>query len=67
MIAELNLGGVYLSTIVATALLAFIIAALVRKALGQTGLYRHVWHPALFDAALFVLLWAAITALPFGL
>jgi hypothetical protein len=67
MIAEVNLGGVYLSTIVATALLAFIAAALWRKLLSPTGLYRHVWHPALFDAALFVLLWALITALPFGI
>lgn len=67
MIAEVNLAGVYLSTSVATALLGFIAAALLRKMLSSTGLYRHVWHPALFDAALFVLLWVLITALLFGI
>ena len=26
----------------------------------RLGVYRHVWHPALFETALFVILWAAI-------
>lgn len=66
MIAEFNLGGVFLSTVVATAVLAFVVAALLRKLLGATGFYRHIWHPALFDAAVFVVLWALFTALPLG-
>ena len=63
MIAEFNLGGVFLSTVVATAVLAFVVAALLRKLLGVIGFYRQIWHPALFDAAVFVVLWAIFTAL----
>ncbi len=60
---EIEFAGIYLSSVVAIALLAFIAAFLLRKIIGQAGLYRHIWHPALFDAALFVLLWAGIEAL----
>jgi protein-S-isoprenylcysteine O-methyltransferase Ste14 len=28
----------------------------------RLGLYRMVWHPALFDTALFVILWAFVAA-----
>ena len=66
MNAEFNLGGVYLSNVVALALMAFGVAALVRKGLGILGLHRHLWHPALFDAALFVVVWAALSALSVG-
>ena len=60
---EIEFAGIYLSRVVAIALLAFVAAFLLRKLIGRTGLYRHVWHPALFDAAMFVLLWAGIEAL----
>jgi protein AaeX len=32
-----------------------------RRALGALGVYRWVWHPALFDTALFVLLLYAVS------
>jgi hypothetical protein len=60
------MGGVYLSSVVAMALLAFVTAALLRKLLGRFGFYRQVWHPALFDAALFFLLWAGFSTLILG-
>ena len=66
MHTELDLDGVFLSNVVATALLAIIATMLLRGLLAKTGLYRRIWHPALFDAAAFVLLWAAIIALPLG-
>ncbi len=66
MNAEFDIGGVYLSTVVASALLAFVAAAFIAKLFGRFGLYRLVWHPALFDAALFFLLWAAFSNLILG-
>ncbi|CAB3802966.1 Protein AaeX [Paraburkholderia ultramafica] len=30
------------------------------RLLGRTGLYRHVWHPALFRVSLFVSLFSGI-------
>jgi hypothetical protein len=38
----------------------------MRVIMGATGLYRAVWHPALFDAAAFVLLLAGVDRLVSG-
>ena len=67
MRGEFDIEGVFLSTVVATALIAFIVLIPIRKLLNRAGLYHHVWHPALFDAALFVILWAAVSALNIGI
>ena len=64
MIPEIDIAGVFLSTLVPTALLSLFLTWLVRKLLGRAGAYRHIWHPALFDAALFLILWAVVIALP---
>ncbi len=64
MIPEIDIAGVFLSTLVPTALLSLFLTYLVRKLLGRFGAYRHIWHPALFDAALFLILWAVVIALP---
>ena len=64
MIPEVDIAGVFLSTLVPTALLSLFLTWLARKLLGRFGAYRHIWHPALFDAALFLILWAVVIALP---
>ena len=64
MIGALNLGGVLLSSVLVSALLALAASFVVRRALSWLGAYRFVWHPALFDVALFVILWAAVIASP---
>lgn len=61
---EVDFAGLFISTLVPTAVLGFILTVLVRKLLGRLGAYHHVWHPALFDAALFLILWAIVIALP---
>jgi len=66
MKGEFEIEGVFLTSAVATAVIAVAIVWLMKKLIGRTGLYRHIWHPALFEFALFILLWAAITALHFG-
>lgn len=65
MIGEYSLDGVLLSSVLVSACLALAAVAALRRLLAWIGVYRFVWHPALFDTALFVILWAAVVALPF--
>jgi len=67
MIWEFTLGGVYLAALPVTALLALIATVLAHRVLALAGAYRWVWHPALFDTALFVCLWALLVASPLSL
>ena len=46
MIPEVEFAGIFLSTLVPTAIAAFILTMLVRKLLARLGAYHHVWHPA---------------------
>ena len=64
MTGEFNIDGVFLSSVLVSALIALAAAFVLRRLLSWAGLYRFVWHPALFDAALFVILWAIVVAAP---
>ncbi|SOE47462.1 conserved hypothetical protein [plant metagenome] len=65
MIGEFNLYGVYLPWLLVLAFATLLCAKLLRRVLARAGFYRHVWHPALFDLALFVvLLYAAAQVSP---
>jgi hypothetical protein len=64
MTPEIDIAGIFVSTLVPTALAALFGTWGLRKLLGGIGVYRHIWHPALFDAALFLILWAVVIALP---
>ncbi|CAB3799871.1 DUF1656 domain-containing protein [Pararobbsia alpina] len=63
MIGELNIEGVFVAPLAVWAVVAFGVNQLLRQVLIRVGLYRMVWHPALFDTALFVILWALVAAL----
>jgi hypothetical protein len=65
VIGELDLDGVFLSPVLVSAVVALAVSLVVRRLLALAGVYRVVWHPALFDAALFVILWAVVSAVPF--
>ncbi len=54
MISEMNISGVFLAPIVIYAVAAALIFVAIRFVLGHAGLLRRVWHPALFEVALFV-------------
>jgi hypothetical protein len=56
MIGELSLYGIYFPWLLALAILTLGLSWLVRRLLALTGVYRLVWHPALFDLALYVVL-----------
>ena len=64
MTGEFNVGGVFISSVLVSALIALAAAFLLRRLLLWAGAYRLIWHPALFDTALFVILWAGVIALP---
>jgi hypothetical protein len=61
MIKEIDIGGVYITPFLAWAVLAVVTNAVLRRLLERFGFYRFVWHRYLFDAAIFVLLFAGIT------
>ena len=64
MTPEVDIAGIYISTLVPTALASLAGTILLRKLLGRLGAYRQIWHPALFDTALFLVLWAIVIVLP---
>jgi hypothetical protein len=54
MLTEINVMGVYVAPIVIYALLTVPIFLICRWVLGMIGLWRFVWHPALFEVGLFI-------------
>ena len=67
MTHEIDLYGVFVPDLLVWALVAYLAAVPVRRMLGRLGLYRIVWHRALFDAAVYVLLLGGTAALARGL
>ncbi len=63
MIGEASFYGLYLPWIMVLALAALPALWAVRRLLAAAGLYRWVWHPALFDVALYLLLLYALSRL----
>ena len=59
MLADINVFGVFVDVRLATAAMALLLVVPVRRLLAAVGAYRVVWHPALVDLALFVMLWGA--------
>ena len=58
---EWAFGGIYLSPLFGYALMALVITGGLRWLLQITPIGRWIWHEALFDCGLFVLVLAAIT------
>ena len=57
---ELDLFGVIVPSLLLWSIVAYAIARMASKVIARAGLYRHVWHPALFDFAIFVCLIASL-------
>jgi hypothetical protein len=62
VIGEFNISGVFFSPVLFYAVVAMMLSTLVRRVLARVGFYRLVWHRALFDFALFVVLWGLAAA-----
>lgn len=56
MIGEASVHGLYVPWLLLLCGATLGVQWLVHRALGAIGFYRWVWHPALFDTALYVLL-----------
>ncbi|NGZ86203.1 DUF1656 domain-containing protein [Duganella aceris] len=56
MTAELSLYGLYIPTLLLLAIVALICTRVLGRFLMRIGFYRLVWHPALFEFALFFIL-----------
>jgi protein AaeX len=59
---EIDFGGVFLPAALVWAGAAFIFNGAAQRALSRTTFYDLVWHRGLFDFAVFVILWGAISA-----
>ena len=57
---ELDLFGVIVPSFLLWCVVGFVLARIVSKVLARAGLYRHVWHAALFDFSLYVSLVAGL-------
>ena len=60
---ELDLFGVLVPSLLLWSVVAYALGRLVSKLIARAGLYRWIWHPALFDFALFICL---VTGLVLG-
>jgi hypothetical protein len=56
MIGEAYIAGVFIPRLILVLLLAFAASLLLRRILRWLRLYRYIWHAALFDIAVFVVL-----------
>jgi protein-S-isoprenylcysteine O-methyltransferase Ste14 len=63
MIAEVSIYGVYVPWLLFLALLSIAATWGLGRVLASVGFYRLVWHPALFDFALFIVLLGVLDSL----
>jgi hypothetical protein len=63
VIGEFDIYGVYFPAFAVFAAIAFLLQiVLINRVLNACGFYRFVWHRALFDLAIFVILLGVVTA-----
>jgi hypothetical protein len=55
MIGEISLFGLYVPPLLLLMLPALVVSRVLGVVLARAGFYRLVWHPALFDLSLFVI------------
>ncbi len=63
MIREISLDGVFLPPLFGYLLGTALVWYLVRYLLGRFGVYRFIWHPPLFNTALYVIMLSAFVTL----
>ncbi len=62
MIGEFDIYGVYVPTFAVFAAIAFVVQLAIKRLFNAYGVYRFVWHRALFDLAIYVILLGVVTA-----
>ena len=58
--AEVDLFGVYVAPISVMMAIAWLVLITLRRAADHFGLLRHVWHPALFVFAFYMIVLSSI-------
>ena len=64
---QIDLFGILLPSLMLWLVTTYAIGALLRPLLERAGVYRFVWHRALFDLALYVCLLGGVVYLSSGL
>jgi protein AaeX len=62
VIGEFDIYGVYFPAFAIFAAVALLLQIVLNRFLNASGFYRLVWHRALFDIAVYVILLGAVTA-----
>ena len=62
MTGEFDIYGVYFPAFAIFAAIAFLLQLAIKRFLNAWGFYRWVWHRALFDLAVYVILLGIVTA-----
>ena len=57
---QLDFFGVIVPSLVLWSVVAYFLARAATRFMGKIGLYRHVWHAALFDFSIFVCIVAGL-------
>ena len=57
---ELDLFGVYVAPISVMLVIAWVVTIALRRAAIRFGLLRHVWHPALFVSAVYMMVLSSL-------
>lgn len=57
---ELDLFGVYVAPVSVLLVIAWVVTIVLRRAAVRFGLLRHVWHPALFVSAMYMIVLSSI-------
>jgi protein AaeX len=63
---EINLFGVYVAPISLMLIAAWIVTIVLRRVVDRFGLLRHVWHPALFVFAVYLIILSSMVLLAAG-
>ncbi|MBK1648551.1 DUF1656 domain-containing protein [Rhabdochromatium marinum] len=63
MSGEIDIFGVFLRSELVTSAIALVITFALNRLLVRLGVYRHFWHQALAEVALFVIVWALVVEL----
>jgi protein AaeX len=62
VIGEFDIYGVYFPAFAVFAAIALLLQFVINRFLRAIGFYRWVWHRALFDLAIYIILLGVVTA-----
>ncbi|MCJ2183263.1 DUF1656 domain-containing protein [Novosphingobium sp. 1949] len=60
MIPDYRIADIFVAAAPIDGLIALLVALVLHRLLSFFNVYRWVWHPVLFDTAMFIVVWAAL-------